>query len=147
MMADLQDWRQRRRPEKLQQFALDTNAIRMTPLSCVAWALGRNRLRLHGKCPVTALAKERLSRRVSQGTVMQPTSSMPSPVFEKAAVSDRTGNCCVCFSRLNRSSSRTNSGLPSERSAMPASWLRQAIPRMFKSVPLVLGIIRLRERA
>ena len=86
-----------------------------------------------GSRPATAAANERLSCRVFQGIVTVSKSPMLSPDIVKAAANDWIGNVRVCFSRLNRSSSRTNSGLPSANRATPASWLLQAIPRMFKA--------------
>jgi hypothetical protein len=83
---------------------------------------------------MTAENALRLKHCMSQGVVITSTSSMSSPWPLNAAVSERKGNRIVCFSRLNRSSSRTNVGTPSLSNSSPESWVLVTIPSTRKTI-------------
>ena len=107
----------------------------MTPPFCTVLAPGRSRFRLAGSWARTDLAKVRRSCGVSQGVVMTSMSPMRRFRSSRAAARERNGNLSVCFWRLNRSSSRTNAGMPSSSRAMPLSWVSQTIPRILNGCP------------
>ena len=88
-----------------------------------------------GNPSATAQNMLRRSDFISQGVVMTSISPTPRPWPSNAAFSERNGNFRVCFSRLNRSSSKTIVGMPSLSSARPESWVLVTMPRMFTMRP------------
>ena len=85
---------------------------------------------LAGKPSRTAPNIIRQSDFICHGVVITSTSARPKPRSSNAAFRERNGNFRVCFSRLNRSSSKTNVGEPCSSKANPKSCVLVTIPRM-----------------
>src|SRR6476659_7101752 len=111
----------------------------------VGLALGGTRLRLAGNPSRTAANIIRHSDRMCHGVVITSMPARLKPRSSKAAFSEWKGNFLVCFSRLNRSSSKTKVGTPSSSSAKPESWVSRYESEDAHEVPtrdLEVGSVR-----